>query len=297
MVGVETRRRGVHLQHHAAPRLEHGVDQQHEIVDEPSPRRIIERGAVRIQTSGGAHQLVDDREVVCLQRRTGCGVVDDHVGVFGRKHFGRTIRANKLGAETARADPAAREPLVLRRDDQATLGQLPAFEQRDGSGCDELHGIEPGVEQLDDVRPTLELRHPVRAGETDVAAAQGEHLHDVLGFQHFCFGARQRHVGAIAPRAGAHANARVGEEGQHALLHPAFGKAETEGDRAWYECGHRSTPFVGRTGVPQVTTPPKKHDAGPGGPASVMIQDSTRLRLSPVDRVTVVMPVRRSTLH
>src|SRR5207247_8115375 len=55
---------------------------------------------------------------------------------------------------------------------------------------------------------------------------------------------------------------------------------------------------VGRTGVPPGdATPPKKHDAGPGGPASVMIQDSTRLRLSPVDRVTVVMPVRRSTLH
>ena len=31
--------------------------------------------------------------------------------------------------------------------------------------------------------------------------------------------------------------------------------------------------------------------------ASVMTQDSTRLRLSPVFRVTVVMPVRRSTLH
>ena len=45
--------------------------------------------------------------------------------------------------------------------------------------------------KLDHVRPHLELRYPVRPREAGVAAAERQHLHDVLGFQHLRFGARQ----------------------------------------------------------------------------------------------------------
>jgi hypothetical protein len=145
---------------------------------------------------------------------------------------------------------------------------LPGFEQRGGSGGDELHGIEPSVEQLDDVGPSsppFELRDPVRPGEADVPAAEGEHLYDVLGFQHLRFGARQRHLGAIAAGTGTHADPRVGEQCQHALLHPAFGQAETERNGAWDECGHRSAPCWPSRSPPGHATPPQKRDAGPGG--------------------------------
>ena len=186
---VETCRRRVDLQHDATPRFEHRVDKQDEIIDGATADRIVERRAVGIQTGGRAHEHVYNRETVGLERRAGRGVVDDYVCVFGREHFSRAIGADQLRTQPACGDPAPCEPLVFGRDNEPSGGKAAAFEQCDRSGRDQLDRVEPRVEQLDDVR--FELCNPVRPGEADIAAAEGQHLHDVLGLQQLRFGARQ----------------------------------------------------------------------------------------------------------
>ena len=125
-----------------------------------------------------------------------------------------------------RGDPALRQALVFRRHHQVTGGQVPVHEHCPGRRRDHLHGVESRVEQLDDVR--LELRHPVRTGETHVPAAKCQHLHDVLGLEGLGFGVLEGDVGAIAPGARANPDAGVAEQGQHSLFHAAFRQAESQ---------------------------------------------------------------------
>ena len=253
---------------------------------------------MRIQARRGAHQHVYDGKTVGLEGRARRGVVDDYVGIFRGKHFGRAVGTDELGAQSLRADPTACEPLVLGRDDQTAVEarEAAALEQRDRRGGDQLHRIEPGVEHLHDGGPALQLGDPIRSGKAGIATAEREHFYDVLGLQHLRLGTRQRDVRAVAARAGTHANAGVGKEGQDAVFHPAFGETQTKRHGARNRCGHRATPCLADPEPPSARRP-KSTTPALGGPASAMIQDSTRLRLSPVDRVTVVMPMMHRRVH
>src|ERR1043166_7883798 len=89
-----------------------------------------------------------------------------------------------------------------------------------------------------------------------------------------------------------------GEEGQHALLHPTFRQAEAEWNGGSGDCGHRFGSMLAEPAFRKVRhVAPKARRRPLGGPASVIDQRATRLRLSPVNRVTVVVPVRRRALH
>ena len=96
-----------------------------------------------------------------------------------------------------------------------------------GKGCDHhAHGIEPGVHELNEVDAFFQ--DPIGTGEAEIARAQMQHLDDVLRLQDLGFEPLERQVRPIAPPAEGDADAGVPKEGQHAVLHPAFGQGEMD---------------------------------------------------------------------
>ena len=180
---------------------------------------------VGVEPGRGAHQLVDDHQAIGLERLAGRHVVDDAVGVLGREHLGRAI-----GMDEGRAQPAALEPgpgqaLVFRGDHERRPREAAVGELR-RRGRDHGDRVEAGIEQLDQLG--RQLGHPVGAGEAYVARAEVQHLDDVLGLQDLGLEAGERQARPIAPPAEGHPDAGIGEQREHALLHPPLGQGEMD---------------------------------------------------------------------
>ena len=74
----------------------------------------------------------------------------------------------------------------------------------------------------------LELGHPVGAGKSAVAGAHVQHLHDVLGLEHFGLDPIERNRGPVAARTLLQMNAGVGQQGDDALMHAALRDGEVQ---------------------------------------------------------------------
>ena len=205
------------------------------------------------------------------ESRNELNIVDDQIGVLRGIDFRRTPGADDSRVQLARLDPTSREVHVLARDPQARGPRIERIRRARG---DEAHGVEAGVQQLDERE--VVFRDPVGSGEAEVTRSVREHPSDALRLQDLRLRVVEPEERAIVTHAGTKLDPRVGEETNDFGLDAPLRYSEAQARRCSSHDEIRSGPDP-ETRRRSLHT--KAQRAGPRGPARwCSFGESSRLR-------------------